>query len=851
MVVGAELSLQKSFVDLGAVPKVRVPPHYWSSKENQRKFLLRLGQTLKLSKLSDWTSVNTSEVAKHGGSRLLVLYNGSLVRCLQTVFPEEPWNPWNFVHVPKKYWSEIQNQRAFLTYVGNSLKLENLSDWTSVSLSTIREHGGSRLLEIYNGSLIECLRTVFPSEKWSPLSFSRAPKSYWNDFEHLQTFLNDFAAKNNVLDSADWTKVTTADLKHAGGITVIKKYGSASELLQTIFYDQDWDGAKKAVWRQNLDRFAKHHGITRVADWSRVSGALFGAQVFQGRDILRAYVSVPNALKSLYRERDWDALQPYHVSKPQQKIYRFLSEEGLVGDLNFKLSSLVALAGDLELDIYFPKERLAVEYQGQVHFSQLFKEQSLQLQRRNDDLKRQLCENSGITLVQIPYWWDGTKAQLVASVRHVRPDLLSNNQTGALPVGQSPVRLDHTALMLARDWTSATDPNGRMLVEKLDGVRAYWDGSHLFTRSGKLLSAPEEFCRSLPAGIALDGELWCRRLSFATVRAVARERDVWNKITFCAFDTPDKKFQHLSYKDRLNKLRELPQNRRFQVPEAIKCTGQSDLIRRLTALVYCGGEGFVLRNPAAAYEVGRSDSVLKVKPKFLDVVVVKRVNHSEYVLVQNSLGVEFKLNRPISVSRFPGVSVGSVISIQFSGLTPFGAPRFPIITSHHKNVKFSDVVHYFLSTNLGPLDLRFDKDNACRGCGKVFRDDEHRIQVKGLSWLKDLEEPTWKIFSFCPNDKCVRLGEQKDSRSTGIRYPKFAGRVGLALDLEVPFTLKQRSMLIDRKKPKVHWKERLRKLAEQPSTKQVISSLGDQGIRVDEAADSVIVNSHFCFVCEE
>jgi DNA ligase-1 len=47
----------------------------------------------------------------------------------------------------------------------------------------------------------------------------------------------------------------------------------------------------------------------------------------------------------------------------------------------------------------------------------------------------------------------------------------------------------------------------RWMSEKFDGIRAYWDGSNLFTRKGNKIRVPSFFLEGLPP-IALDGELW-------------------------------------------------------------------------------------------------------------------------------------------------------------------------------------------------------------------------------------------------------------------------------------------------------------------------------------------------------
>ncbi len=42
---------------------------------------------------------------------------------------------------------------------------------------------------------------------------------------------------------------------------------------------------------------------------------------------------------------------------------------------------------------------------------------------KRDKEKEQACKNVGITLVHIPYWWDGKLESLKATIYHHRPDL--------------------------------------------------------------------------------------------------------------------------------------------------------------------------------------------------------------------------------------------------------------------------------------------------------------------------------------------------------------------------------------------------------------------------------------------
>lgn len=83
--------------------------------------------------------------------------------------------------------------------------------------------------------------------------------------------------------------------------------------------------------------------------------------------------------------------------------------------------SLVLLLGDgyrkVELDVWVPKLKLAFEYQGEQHYHNLESSfgyhNSLSVYTKRDEEKILQCEQIGVTLVSVPYWWDSTDASLI------------------------------------------------------------------------------------------------------------------------------------------------------------------------------------------------------------------------------------------------------------------------------------------------------------------------------------------------------------------------------------------------------------------------------------------------------
>lgn len=68
-------------------------------------------------------------------------------------------------------------------------------------------------------------------------------------------------------------------------------------------------------------------------------------------------------------------------------------------------------------------------------------------------------------------------------------------------------------LLLAEVGSKNIDPSAYLVSEKLDGVRAIWDGKVLRFRSGNTVPAPTWFTDALPNS-PLDGELWLARGQF-------------------------------------------------------------------------------------------------------------------------------------------------------------------------------------------------------------------------------------------------------------------------------------------------------------------------------------------------
>ena len=89
------------------------------------------------------------------------------------------------------------------------------------------------------------------------------------------------------------------------------------------------------------------------------------------------------------------------------------------------------------------------------------------------------------------------------------------------------------------------------MSEKLDGIRAYWDGKNLISRGGKIIHAPQWFTKGCPP-FEIDGELWIKQENFERLSSIVRDKipsDGWKEVKHCIFEVPHAKsglFERLS-----------------------------------------------------------------------------------------------------------------------------------------------------------------------------------------------------------------------------------------------------------------------------------------------------------------
>ena len=248
-------------------------------------------------------------------------------------------------------------------------------------------------------------------------------------------------------------------------------------------------------------------------------------------------------------------------------------------------------------------------------------------------------------------------------------------------------------LLLAETVRSDTDVTRYLVSEKLDGVRAFWDGRVLVTRGGHVINAPAWFVEHFPAR-ALDGELWAGRGQFertsATVRRQTPDDAEWRQLRYMIFELPQAEGD---FRERVRAMQAIVAEAAvpwLRAVEQFTVRDRKELDAKLARVVKAGGEGLMLHRADASYLTGRHDTLLKMKPLYdAEATVVghlpgkgKYLGMLGALRVRTEAGIEFSLGSGLSdaVRRAPP-PVGTIITYRYREVTERGIPRF---ASYHR-----------------------------------------------------------------------------------------------------------------------------------------------------------------------
>ncbi len=222
------------------------------------------------------------------------------------------------------------------------------------------------------------------------------------------------------------------------------------------------------------------------------------------------------------------------------------------------------------------------------------------------------------------------------------------------------------------------------MSEKLDGIRAYWNGKELLSKNGNKIYAPSSFTKDFPP-FELDGELWTKRDDFESIQNIVLDTNPsskWEKITYNIFEVPNEKGNFDKRLEKIKSWLDKNPNKIIKIIPQLICKNETDLNIYLKELLDKKAEGIILKNPNLEYFTGRSENILKVKKFYDDEGLVIGLNYSkngEFKSLKLKLnnGIIFNLGGGFSdIQRKEPPKIGNIVTFKYYDLTKNNKPKF-------------------------------------------------------------------------------------------------------------------------------------------------------------------------------
>lgn len=243
-------------------------------------------------------------------------------------------------------------------------------------------------------------------------------------------------------------------------------------------------------------------------------------------------------------------------------------------------------------------------------------------------------------------------------------------------------------ILLAQVYQQGLDVRQYLVSEKLDGIRAVWDGQKLLSRQGNPISAPDWFTRDFPQQ-RLDGELWIGRGQFellsSTVRRTTPDEAAWRKVAYYVFELPEAPGTFAERAQQIARLVHAAHSPCLKAVPQFTVADPPALKRLLDNIVAHKGEGLMLHRADALYVTGRNQVLLKLKPQLdAEARVIGHVpGKGKYqgkmgaLLVETPEGLQFKLGTGFTdAERANPPPIGSQVTYTYRDVTKNGKPKF-------------------------------------------------------------------------------------------------------------------------------------------------------------------------------
>jgi len=381
----------------------RVPFRFWNCEKNQREYLLNLAERLHIHRQEQWYRVRKCEMKKiRGVNGFLHNYGDSLQRALRHLLPNYSWKPWLFHQVPSGYWDDVRHRSEFLQWLSARLHISEEEQWYRVTVRQVRKNHGTGFLMKYGGSLQRALIDLLPQYPWWPWRFDGVAVGFWNDVENVRSYLIWLCEELKLSKMSDWDHVSHQQVQALEGDSLLKKFGGLSSILDHHFPNRSRSYLPNRFSTSINQRFSRENNeFVKTDSYKEVLGGI-------QHPLRKTHLRLLRTIQNLFP----------------------LAEERV--NYRHHLLSYLQSGNPMELDIFLPQLSLGIEYQGVHHFHWNSRYGDSSAQKCKDEERRWRAVQHGLTLLEVPYWWDHSQETIVSMIRDHRPDLLLDFKIKAL-----------------------------------------------------------------------------------------------------------------------------------------------------------------------------------------------------------------------------------------------------------------------------------------------------------------------------------------------------------------------------------------------------------------------------------
>ena len=381
---------------------------FWNSIENQQNYLDNLFQILNFKFSNDWLNVNSKTLIDNGGSGLLNKYRSDIPRLITSVYPHLSPLFSNVQNILNQYNTELNHSKNIKNNNDNNIEKMNINNI------------------VHNKPNVNSNNEIISKEKRKK-RISNWKKTSEFYVERQREIFNQIEKKYNIKTHSDWYKYSKLIVKKNGGSGILRLYnGSLYQSLKSIYPSFQWELTKFSShekWeyihmniKEYLLSIQKRFKVERKEDWFRISNLQLDRENF---GLFQKVGGIFYLLKSNYPSESWNELEfSFRLKKSSQRwlficmkeIYPnvFILEEYYHPQIRFITESM------LNFDIFIPSLNLAIEYQGEQHFDDIYCFTPTNSCQLKDIEKNNLTKSFSIQFLIIPFWWDCKLSSLLS-----------------------------------------------------------------------------------------------------------------------------------------------------------------------------------------------------------------------------------------------------------------------------------------------------------------------------------------------------------------------------------------------------------------------------------------------------